>query len=89
MLADRRGGSPTPATAFRVGPYSCIPVAEASPAHVHVPSAVVRRQVAEGTRETRLVFEEENFETAEEALAYAAARADFLLRFEASKILPF
>jgi hypothetical protein len=89
MLPDRHPGGATPPAAFRVGPYSCTPLAEPSPARVHVPSAVVRRQMAEGTRETRLVFEEENFETAEEALAYAAARADFLLRFEASKVLPF
>ena len=78
-----------PLSTFRVGPYSCMPLAESLPAHVHVGSAVVRRQVETGTREARLVFEEENFDTPEEAMAYAAARADFLLRFEAQKVVPF
>jgi hypothetical protein len=78
-----------PIIPFQVGPYCCIPLAEVLPARMHVGGAVVRRQLASETREARLVFDEENFDTAEEAVAYAAARADFLLRFEADKVLSF
>ena len=77
-------------TSFEVGPYRCIALAEsAGPAQPHVGAALVRREQADGTRETRLTFAEEDFDTAAEAMAYAAARADFLLRFEPASVVPF
>lgn len=77
-------------TAFQVGPYRCVAVAQSEgPQAPHVGAALVRREQADGTLETCLTFNEERFDTPEEAVAYAAARADFLLRFEPASVVPF
>jgi hypothetical protein len=88
---------------FEVGPYECIPEsslpadsipectghARELPKGLHTAGALIRRKVGDRLLEARVTFDEEGFHAPDEAVAYAAARADYLLRIKPSGLVSF